>query len=91
MNRSDVVLVYQNIKDMKIYCNVCNDYRGDVHGTCPFIFKTICASHSDAERFNNNIHRILILKGNCNINKGKSGCRGDCNFCVLVKRGLVVR
>ena len=93
MNRRDIVLVYQDIQKGTIYCTLCNTYKGNIHGRCPLYSPGVCVNERSPNhvRFDNTKHRILVSRGICNLDKSRYHCRDDCNLCVAVKRGFVVR
>lgn len=93
MNRRDVVLVYQDMQKGTIYCSVCNNYKGNIHGKCPLIHRGKCVNEHSTNPvwFDNTKHRVLISRGICSLDKSKYRCNDDCNLCVAVKRGFVVR
>ncbi len=94
MNRRDIVLVYQDIKKGIVYCTICNHYRGNIHGKCPLpgqVALCITEQLTYPIWFDNTKHRILVLRGTCNLDKSKYHCADDCSLCVVVKRGFVIR
>lgn len=88
-----MVLVYQDIQKGTMYCSVCNNYHGNIHGKCPLHKQVLCVNEHSANpvRFDNTRHRILVSRGICNLDKSKYHCVDNCNLCVAVKRGFVVR